>query len=275
MRRVALLASLGLVMSAPPAAAQSVYEPLFDTFNFKFEGSWVQVATTIRLDSEAFGKGHHSQLRERPRSARTKRVVPSLSFEWQAGRRHRLGVRWQDVNRDSTTQALKEIEWGGEIIPVEADVTLGFDIRTLAVDYTYYPWVKERWAGGFGLGFRVMDLKTTLTVENTRLDAQIDGTAPLPYINFEYRRIFRERWVLKAQAGWLEVKIGDIKGGQYIGRLAGEYITERRWGFGAAINYSNVNVDWDNIAGSIEEDLLRAKIDLDIDDFSLYLRVRW
>ncbi len=170
---------------------------------------------------------------------------------------------------------MTEIEWGGEIIPVEADVTLGFDIRTLAVDYTYYPWVKERWAGGFGLGFRVMDLKTTLTVENTRLDAQIDGAAPLPYINFEYRRIFRERWVLKAQAGWLEVKIGDIKGGQYIGRLAGEYITERRWGFGAAINYSNVNVDWDNIAGSIEEDLLRAKIDLDIDDFSLYLRVRW
>ncbi len=57
MRRVAVLVSLGMVMSAPPAAAQGVQEPLFDTFNFKFEGSWVQVATTIRLDSEAFGKG--------------------------------------------------------------------------------------------------------------------------------------------------------------------------------------------------------------------------
>ncbi len=128
---------------------------------------------------------------------------------------------------------LKEIDWGGEIIPVEADITLGFDIRTLAIDYTYYPWVKERWAGGFGLGFRVMDLKTTLTVEGTELEKQIDGAAPLPYINFEYRRIFRKRWILKAQAGWLAVKIGDIEGGQYLGRLAGEYITDRRWGFGA------------------------------------------
>lgn len=170
---------------------------------------------------------------------------------------------------------LKEIDWGGEIIPVEADITLGFDIRTLAIDYTYYPWVKERWAGGFGLGFRVMDLKTTLTVEGTELEKQIDGAAPLPYINFEYRRIFRKRWILKAQAGWLAVKIGDIEGGQYLGRLAGEYITDRRWGFGLAINYSTVNVDWDNIGGSTEEDLLHARIELDINDFSFYIRVRW
>ena len=76
--------------------------------------------------------------------------MPSLSFEWQVGRRHRLGVRWQDIDRDSTTQVLREIEWGGVVIPIEANVTLGFDINTLAIDYTYYPWVKERWAGGFG-----------------------------------------------------------------------------------------------------------------------------
>ena len=274
MRGVALLVSLGVVLSALPAAAQGVNEPLFDTFNFRFEASWVQVTTTIRLDSEVLGKGTTLSF-EDDLGLPDKEIVPTLSFEWMAGRRHRLGVRWQDVNRDSTTQVLEEINWGGEIIPIEADVALGFDIRTLAVDYTYYPWVKERWAGGFGLGFRVMGLKTTLTVDDTKLEEQIDGTAPLPYINFEYRRIFRERWVLKAQAGWLAVKIGDVKGGQYIGRLAGEYITERRWGFGAAINFSNVDVDWDNIGASVEEGLLRAKIDLDINDFSLYFRVRW
>ena len=53
--------------------------------------------------------------------------------------------------------------------------------------------------------------------------------------------------VVKAAVGWLELRFGDIKGGQYIGRLAGEYITTKRWGFGAAINYSNVNVDWTGI----------------------------
>jgi hypothetical protein len=117
-------------------------------------------------------------------------------------------------------------------------------------------------------------LKTALTVEGVELQEQIDGTAPLPYINFEYRRIFGERWRVKAQVGWLEVNIDDIKGGQYIGRLAGEYITDKRWGFGAALNYSNVNVDWQNI-DVVGEDKLTAVIDLDINDISVYFRVRW
>jgi len=273
MRRVALFVSLALVLSALPTAAQGVSEPLFDTFNFKFEASWVKTSTIIRLDSEILGEGTTLSF-EDDLGLPDKDFVPSLSFEWQFGRRHRLGVRWQDVNRDSSTQVLEEIDWGGEIIPVEAHITLGFDIRTVAVDYTYYPWVKERWAGGIGIGFRAMSLTTVLTEEGIELEERVNVTAPLPYINFEYRRIFGERWRLKAQVGWLEVKIGDVKGGQYIGRLAGEYITNRRWGFGAAINYSNIDVDWTGIEG-IGDDVLTAVIDLDINDVSLYFRVRW
>jgi len=246
MRRVALLTSLALTLGALPAAAQGVNEPLFDRFNFQFEASWVRSSTTIRLDSERFGEGTTLSF-EDDLGLPDNEFVPSLSFEWQFNRRQRLGVRWQDVNRDSATQVLEEIEWGGEIIPIEADVTLGFDVRTLSIDYTYYPWVKERWAGGFGLGFRVMGLKTTLTVDDSELEAQVDGTAPLPYVNFEYRRLLGERWRIKAQAGWLELRIGDIKGGQHIGRLAGEYITDRRWGFGAALNYSKIDVDWHDV----------------------------
>jgi len=275
MRRLAtILALLALALNVSPAAAQGVHEPLFDTFNFKLDGSWVSTSTTIRLDSESLGEGTTLSF-EDDLGLPDKEIVPSISFEWQLGRRHRLGVRWQDVKRDSTTQVLEEIEWGGEIIPIEANVTLGFDIRTLAVDYTYYPWVKEQWAGGFGLGFRVMDLKTTLTVENVELEEQINGTAPLPYINFEYRRLFGERWRVKAALGWLEVKIGDIKGGQYIGRLAGEFIPSRNWGFGAAINLSTADVDWKGIESPDEDDVLRAKINLDINDFSLYVRIRF
>ena len=274
MRRAAPLASFALVMSALPAAAQGVSEPLFDTFNFKLEGSWVWVSTTIRLDSETIGRGTTLSF-ENDLGLPDKEIVPSISFEWQAGRRHRLGVRWQNVNRDSTTQVLKEIEWGGEIIPIDADVTLDFDIRTLAVDYTFYPWIKERWAGGFGLGFRILGLTTVLSVEDIELGEQIDGTAPLPYVNFEYRRIFRERWRLKTEIGWFQIKIGDVDGGQYIGRLAGEYITDRRWGFGAAVNLSNVDVDWAGLHDARGNDLLRAKIDLDINDISLYVRIRF
>jgi hypothetical protein len=273
MRRLAVVASLALVVTVSPVSAQRAQEPLFDVFNFKLEGSWVGLTTTIQLDSEMLGKGTRLSF-EDDLGLPDNDAVPSLSFEWQAGRRHRLGVRWQDVKRDSTTQVLEEIDWGGEIIPIDAIVTLGFDIRTLAIDYTYYPWVKDRWAAGFGIGCRVLGLKTVLTVDNIELEEQIDGTAPLPYVNIEYRQTLGQRWRLKAALGWLEVKIDDVKGGQYIGRLAGEYLTSKRWGFGAALNYSNVDVDWDNI-DSVAGDNLHAVIDLDINDISLYIRVRW
>ena len=275
MRRfVAILIVVLAVSAAVPVAAQGVSQPLFDRFNFKLEGSFVDLSTTIRLDSEDLGVG--TELRfEDVLGLSSGEVVPSVSFEWQVGRKHRLGVRWQDVDRSSTAQALTEIQWGDEVIPIEANIGLAFDITTLAVDYTYYPWVKERWAGGFGIGFRVLDITTVLKVEEIELDEQVNAAAPIPYLYFEYRRMLGEHWRMKAGLGWLDVTIGDISGSQYIGRLAFEYITDRRWGFGAAINLSTVNVDWDILAGGEDQPDLSGKVELDINDISLYVRIRF
>jgi hypothetical protein len=270
----AILTAVFVVSIAVPAAAQGVYDPLFDRFNFKLEGSAVGLTSVIRLDSEGLGEGTELHF-EDDLGLSGGEVIPSLSFEWQVGRRHRLGVRWQDIDRSSTAQALTEIHWGDEIIPIEANIGLAFDITTYAVDYTYYPWIKERWAGGFGIGFRVLDLTTVLVVEEIELDEQVSVSAPIPYINFEYRRMLGEHWRMKAGLGWLDLTIGDISGSQYIGRLAFEYITDRRWGFGAAINLSTINVDWDALAGGEDQVDLSGHVNLDINDFSLYVRIRF
>ena len=58
MRHVAtVLALFAVTLGVSPAAAQGVAEPLFATFNFKIEGSWVFLTTRIRLDSESLGNG--------------------------------------------------------------------------------------------------------------------------------------------------------------------------------------------------------------------------
>ena len=105
MHRSSVLAILTLLVGTVPAGAQAVSEPLFDVFNFKFEASWVRTTTTLRPDSERLGEGTTLSF-EDDLGLPDKEIVPSVSFEWQFGRRHRLGVRWQDVNRDSTTQVL-------------------------------------------------------------------------------------------------------------------------------------------------------------------------
>jgi len=268
-----------LLVSAVPAEAQRDFEPLFDKFNFKLEGSWVGLTTDIRLDSELLGRGTTLSF-EDDLNLDSGKTIPTLSFEWQIAKKHKLGVRWQDINRDSTAQALTEIQWGDEIIPIDANISLGFDITQAFIDYAYYPWVKDRWAAGFGLGLRWMDLQATLAYrgegeeETIEGSSDVKGSAPLPYIYFEYRRLFSDKWRFITGLGWLYIHIDDIKGGQLIGRLRIEYLTEKRWGFGAAINFANAGVDWAAIATE-EQNILDARIDLDIWDFSVFVRVRF
>lgn len=148
------------MLAALPAQAQHDPEPLFDRFNLKLEGSWVALSTEVRLDSKESGRGTTLTF-EDDLNLDSSKTVPSLAFEWQISRRNRLGVRWQDINRDSSSQALTEFRWGDEVIPVDAVVTLGFDVTQYAIDWTYYPWLKERWAAGFGLGLRVLEIGAT------------------------------------------------------------------------------------------------------------------
>ena len=253
-----------------PAEAQRDYEPLFDKFNFRLEGSWVGLKTEIRLDSKTLGRGTTLSF-EDDLDLGSSKTIPSLSFEWQIARKHRLGVRYQDISRDSSAQALTEIQWGDETIPINADITLAFENTQAFIDYTYFPWVKDRWAAGFGLGFRVMDISATLAWEEEIIgggEGTAKGTAPLPYLYFEYRRLFSDHWRFVTGLGWLYLKIEDIEGGQWIGRASIEYLLGKRWGFGASVNLATIGVDW-------EGDEFLGRFESNINDVSVFARVRF
>jgi len=269
-----IVVALGL---AVPAEAQREYQPLFDKINLKVEGSWIGLKTEIRLDSETLGRGATLNFEE-DLNLEGGKAIPTLAFEWQIARKHRLGVRWQKITRNSSAQALTEIQWGDEIIPVDANITLAFDTDQAFIDYTYYPWVKERWAAGVGLGLRALDIHTVLRWEEDILGEggnKIDGTAPLPYFYFEYRRLFSERWRFITGVGWLYVKIGDIKGGQWLGRASIERLVGKRWSFGGGFNLSQIAVEWVNLEDQDGNPELKADINVDFNDVSIYARIRF
>jgi len=270
-----LLTALGMAIS--PAAAQDRYQ-LFDHFSFRAEGSYLSLKTQIRLDSKTLGQGTALSFEDDLNLGGDK-AIPSLAFEWQMGRKHRLAARWQDISRDSTAQALTEIQWGDEIIPVDAAIFLLFDVTQTAVDYTYFPWVNERWAAGIGLGIRVLDIKAELRWEEMNTGGggveATDATGPLPYLNFEYRRMFSEKWRFVSSLGWLYLKIGDIDGGQWLLDANIEYLLGETWSFGGGVNFSNVDVDWEGLERRDGENELVGHIDLDINDVSFFVRVRF
>jgi len=274
------IASIGLAVLllsvATPAAAQRGYEPLFDKFSLRLEGSWISTSTSMRLDSELLGRGTTLDF-EDDLDLAANQTIPSLSFDWQIAKRHKLAVRWQDLGRNSTTQALEEIQWGDEVIPINADISLGFDVAQYFVDYAYYPWVKESWAAGFGLGVRMMEISATLAWSEEDLEGSTEaqGTGPLPYLYFEYRRLFSDDWRFVAGLGWLSVKVEDIEGSQYVGRVGIEYLVGEHWGFGAAFNLATIDVDWKGLETASGESLYTGAIELDVNDVSLFARFRF
>jgi len=267
-----------VLAAATPAEAQRSFEPLFDKFNFKLAGSWLGLKTEIRLDSD-LTEGDGTKLNfEDDLNLGSGSTIPTLAFEWQIARKHKLGVRWQEINRDSSAQALTEIEWGDETIPINADITLGFDITQAFIDYTYYPWVKERWAAGFGIGLRWMDMTTTLEWNEETIgggSGDVNAAAPLPYLYFEYRRLFSEHWRFITGLGWLYLDLGDLKGGQWIGRAGIEYLAGKRWSFGGSLNLSNIGVDWKGLKDEEDNSHLSAEFDMGINDFTVFARVRF
>ncbi|PWB68987.1 MAG: hypothetical protein C3F15_15735 [Holophagae bacterium] len=268
-----------LLSVAVPAAAQRGYEPLFDKFNVGVEGSWLGVSTEFRLDSELLGRGTTLNF-EDDLDLAANQTIPSLSFNWQIAKRHKLAVRWQDLSRNSSAAALEEIHWGDEVIPVDADISLAFDTTQYFVDYAYYPWVKERWAAGFGLGVRVIEIQATLAWEAEggagEGSTEAQGTGPLPYLYFEYRRLLTEdNWRLIAGLGWLSVKVEDIEGSQYVGRLGVEYLLGTHWAVGAAANYAAIDVDWKGLETQSGESLYTGAISIDVNDVSLFARYRF
>jgi len=265
-----------LALAALPAEAQREYEPLFDKFNLQIEASWVNISSEIRLDSEILGEG--TTLNFENLGLVADKTIPTLAFQWQISKRHRVGVRWQDIKRTSTTHVEDEIQWGDQIIPVDATLNLDFDITQYFVDYAFYPWVKDRWAAGFGLGFRWMDLSTTLAWEG--LNASEDGNSqsaasgPLPYLYFEYRRLFSDHWRFLTGLGWLGVKVGDIDGTQWVGHVGIEYLAGDRWSFGAGFNLATVDVDWAGVEVD-QGNLVNGALYWDIDDISVFVRLRF
>lgn len=270
----------GVVLaSSVPAEAQRAYEPLFDKFNFKAELSWVGLGTSVGLYSVELDQGATLDF-EKALNLGDRETIPSLDFEWQIAKRHRLAARWQSLNRDSASQALTDIEWGDEIIPIDADIALNFDITQIFVDYTFYPWVKERWALGFGLGLRWMDLTSSLTwtLESGQVlggSQRLDVALPLPYLNVEYRLLLTDHWRMILTGGWLGITIGDISGSQWVARAGFEYLIGKRWAVGGSFNVATVDVDADNVGDDLDIGQLNLSINMDIWDLSLFGRVRF
>ncbi len=89
---------------------------------------------------------------------------------------------------------------------------------------------------------------TTLkfSVASTTLAASVESksvTAPLPLLGLSGAYAFTPKLVLKADAGWFGIKVGEIEGSQWTFNLDLEYNMWKHVGFGIGYKFYNLDVD--------------------------------
>jgi len=271
-RSVVITASIVALLAPGTARAQQQEYRLFDTFSIALEGSWVVMDTIIRFDSRELGKGTELSF-ENDGGLASSKAIPTLSFEWQVGRRHRLGGWWMDLDRNSTQTILEEIKFGDEVFPVDAEVRFVFETAELALDYTYFLTLEERHAFGIGGGLRIVKTTIGLAAVNLQITEEGDFTAPLPFIWLEYRFGISPKWRLISDLGVFYIEFGDYAGSQLVVDAFVEHLAHQRLSFGFGIRGSRVDVDVNS--GSPISDDFRGAAKMAIGSARLFVRVRF
>jgi hypothetical protein len=267
-----LFASLALLALFPSTQASGQEYQLFDRFSFGIGGGWNKLGTTIRLDSTEFDRGTELDF-ESDTALDDSKTVPDFRFEWHPGRRHLIRFFYNSIDRDASSQALQEIHFGDLVVPVNADIRLAFDIEQYLIGYSYYPWLKDRVAVGFTTGIRVLDILTSLRIESTQIELptlfeEADVTGPLPFIGVEVRYGISPKWRLVGGAGYLDLDLGDLGGGQTLIDLRIEHLAAKHFSWAFELSKSNANADAEG------EDFM-GRVDLDIDRAGLFVKGRW
>lgn len=249
--------------AAAPAQAQEY--SLFDRFSIGLGGGTLEIDTVVRLDATDGSIGTELDF-EKNLALDGSQIEPAFLFEWHFARRHNLLLRYDSTGRNSATQVLTEIRFGDLVIPVDADVAVTYDIEEILVGYTYYPWLRDRWAAGFGLGLRLLDLTSTIEIVNLPpgasqivLQERASATAPLPFLNFDYRYAIAPTWRFIGSLGLLDASIDDFKGSQTVAALNVEHLAWKNFSWGLSAGFSAVDVeakdsDW---VGRVKLDIIR------------------
>ena len=260
---------LVMVFSALSSSAQE-YD-LFDHFSFALEGSWATMDSVIRYDSEA-GPGTELNF-ENDGGLASSKIVPTLSFDWMIGRRHRIGGWWMKIDRDATNQILEEIKWGDEVFPIDEKVRFLLGMNEIALNYTYMVILKERHAFGIGGGFRILKTTVGLAARDLEISEEDDFTAPLPFINLEYRYGFTPKWRLITDLGFFYIEIGDFSGGQWVIDGWVEYLAFKRVSFGGGLRFTGVDAEM--TTGTIIAGDFSGKFKSKTTSLRLFVRLRF
>jgi hypothetical protein len=244
-RQTAVLAPFLLSMVLMPALAE---EDGTTEVKRKYRSGVVRVAafvvptidTTIVARSENVPLGIYIDL-SKDLGLADSATVPRVAFSYRFSRRHQLDFDWFPLDRSTTHELGRTIEFLGREFEIGARIDVDAEIAVYKLLYTWLFHDQGKITLGGSVGLNVLDFDLGLRVDplnapEVPVEEKAGLTAPLPVIGF--RLVYRatRKWALIFTADLLAVDILDYSGTLQDVYLVTEYRLSKVVGIGGGLN---------------------------------------
>lgn len=138
------------------------------------------------------------------------------NFQWRASRRSRFDVGYFHLDRSTSYQLQKTVEFGDHTYPVNASVDSYFKINMFLFSYGYAIFLKPKYELGVMIGTHTLstDLGIKLTGETAQLgyNDKFKFTAPIPDFGIWGGYALSDKFVINGNVNYLSIKVNDFKG---------------------------------------------------------------
>jgi len=255
----ALACAVAGLLASPGALAQAAPNVLTDPFQVTLGTFILNSDTEVRLDGDTtqgttvdwertFGDDDANRFR--------------LDGHWRFAKRHKLRFLAFSYSRDDSRVIDREIDWGGETIPVNArlDGEFSLDVIQLAYEYAFLRRENYELSASFGLHYTDMALRLSAEVDagGDQLERTVDEdaqlAAPLPVLGLHGTWKLPYQLSVDLSAQYFAVSIDEYDGKLTDFRV-GVTWQPRKW-VGVGLGYDrftvDVDVDKDRFKGSLD-----------------------
>jgi hypothetical protein len=230
-----------LAINAPAWAEE---ESLPDRFMLRLGGYNAQNAdTVVRLDANNLPVGTYVDFHD-TLGGDTSKTVFRMDGLYRFNDKHSLNFSWYALRFNGSRVLDRDIQWGDQIFPVNAQVNseLKFDVYKLSYQYSVYNNDKVELGASFGLHIIHASAGITATgIGESQGDAV---TAPLPEFGLFADYKFTPRFSAYYSYQWFFINYKDtIKGGLQDFLFGLEYRVFRNVGLGLAYNRFSLNLE--------------------------------
>lgn len=255
---------------AAPSRAADRPDPLNDTWEITLGTYGVNADTQVRLDGEATERGTTVDWEKTFGGGSLTRF--RVGAQWRFAERHKFEAMWFSSSRSRSTRLDREIEWGGEVYPIDAEVKGTIDYDLYLLDYEYSFLRRDTYEIAATLGAYYASWTATLDgrvddpnggTGDIRRKASADLSAPLPVIGLHGRWVFPHDLSLDLFGQWFQLSVNEYSG--YLQDYQAKLTWQPRKWVGLGVGY-----DWFSANGDVDETSFHGTLDWQFDGLMLF-----